>query len=374
MKFLRLITRKFLLTVNIITVAVFILACLAPFINPAYYWPLSFLGLAFPFILLLVAAFLLFWLLIQPKYALFSFIALLIGWKSIAVFFAFNHADKPAVPTPGSINIMSYNVRYFKTFEGNGSGDKKLRSDIMQLIRDQRPDILCLQEFYTSENPKDYDNREYISQTMNLPYRYFSSDYNFKNNHSGVIIFSRYPVIRAQKLKLMQESPSESVVFADLVKGSDTIRVFTMHLQSIYLNKKDLETLDKLKLRQDTGFVGSRTILQKIRKAFVKRGGQAVTVAAEIRQSPYPVIVCGDFNDTPNSYAYFKIRDGLQDAFLSKGFGIGATYAGISPTLRIDYIFLGRRIRVNYFERIRRELSDHYPIVANVSLTPGGRR
>ncbi len=96
-----------------------------------------------------------------------------------------------------------------------------------------------------------------------------------------------------------------------------------------------------------------------------------MTVADEIRQSPYPVMVCGDFNDTPNSYAYFKIRDGLQDAFHSKGFGIGATYAGISPTLRIDYIFLDRRFRVNYFDRIRKELSDDYPILANVSLNAG---
>lgn len=347
----------------------FILACLAPFVNPGRYWPVSFLGLGFPLILLLTAGFLVFWLLFDVKYSLLSVIALLIGWKSISVFFAFNKPVNPASSLPAnSINVMSYNVRYFKTFEGNGSRDKQLRMDILQLIHDKRPDILCLQEFYTSENPKDFNNREYISRTMDLPYRYFSSDYNFKNNHSGVIIFSRYPIIGAQKLKLMPESPSESVVYADVVKGMDTLRVFTLHLQSIYLNKKDLEILDKLKLRQDTGFVGSKTILQKIRKAFIKRGRQALTVASEIRQSPYPVILCGDFNDTPNSYAYFKIRGGLRDAFLEKGFGIGATYAGISPTLRIDYIFSDPRFKVNRFEKIHRELSDHYPILANISL------
>ena len=372
MYFLRLLTQKLLLVVNIITVLLFLLACLVPYIGSDRFWPVSFLGLAFPFIFLVVFAFLIFWLFFRAKYCLVSLVALLIGWKSTAVLFAF-HPIGNDIPRGVSRNdyftVMSYNVRYFKNFDYSASQNDALRKKIMDLMKKQDPDILCLQEFYTSENPHDNDNKAAISANLHLPYRYFSSDHNYENNHSGVILFSRYPIIRTAKVRLLEHSSYESAIYADIVRnGTDTFRIFTVHLQSVYLNHKDLEGLQKVKLQEDTGFVASQVILGKLRKAFRKRERQAQTVAAEIRQSPYPVILCGDFNDTPSSYTYFKIRGNLQDAFLKKGFGIGRTYSGIAPTLRIDYIFASPSFTIYSFKRIKQVLSDHYPIVANIGI------
>jgi endonuclease/exonuclease/phosphatase family metal-dependent hydrolase len=374
---LRLLAKKILLLLNVLAVLVFLVACLVPYIGPDRFWPISFLGLAFPYILMVVAAFFVFWLIFRTKYSFLSLIALILGWKSISVLFAFHPGSAPPAKDPADqMTVMSYNVRYFKDFDYSPAKNARLRTKIMTLIRGQHPDILCLQEFYTSENPHDDDNKAYLSKELHLPYRYFSSDHNFENNHSGVILFSRYPIIHTAKVKLLEHSTEESAVYADIVRGRrDTFRLFTVHLQSVYLSHKDLAGLQKMKMQEDTGFQASRVILGKLRKAFLKREHQAQKVAEEISQSPYPVILCGDFNDTPNSYAYFKIRGGMQDAFLKRGFGIGRTYSGIAPTLRIDYIFASPVFTIHSFNRIKRVLSDHYPIIAQLSLKkdePGG--
>jgi endonuclease/exonuclease/phosphatase family metal-dependent hydrolase len=84
--------------------------------------------------------------------------------------------------------------------------------------------------------------------------------------------------------------------------------------------------------------------------------------------SPHPYLLCADLNDVPNSYAYATVRGGLQDAFLKKGFGIGRTFTGLSPTLRIDYIFANDQFRIKQFNRVAKNLSDHYMLVADVEL------
>lgn len=370
MRFLKRFTRRLLLLINILVAAVFIFTSFTvPNLSAESFWPVSFLGLFFPVTLALVLFFFLFWLVFYIKYSLLSLISVMICWKFVSVFFAFHPFVKSQeLNRETSMTVMSYNVRYFKDFNHTLRENARLRNDIMNLIEQQDPDILCLQEFYTSENPNDFDNKTYVSQKMNLPYRYFSSDHNYQNNHSGVIIFSRYPVIGAGKIKLLKNSERESAVFADVIKGRDTIRIFTVHLQSIYLNRKDLRSIKNIKLQEDSDLVASKRILGKLRRAFIKREQQANIVSEKIRESRYPVILCGDFNDPPNSYAYFKIKGDLQDAFLKKGFGIGRTYSGISPTLRIDYIFTSPVFKINKFYTIKKALSDHYPIVAEVTI------
>lgn len=372
MYLLRLLTRKFLFIINIIVVVGFLLACLGSSVGPGRFWPLSFLGLAFPYILVVVLAFFLFWLIFHTRYSLVSLGTMILGWKSIAALFAFHPFAAPFTTEKNrAMTVMSYNVRYFKDFDFSPARNAALRQKILDLIKKQQPDILCLQEFYTSENPNDNDNKADLSFELGLPYRFFSSDHNYENNHSGVILFSKYPIIHKEKIKLLDDDSGESAIYADVVTHpGDTIRIFTLHLQSIYLSHKDLTGIKKVKMQEDTGFAASRVILGKLRKAFVKRGRQAETMASEIKKSPYPVIVCGDFNDTPNSYAYFKIRGSLQDAFLKKGFGLGRTYSGISPTLRIDYIFASADFTIHSFKSVKRALSDHYPIMTEISRKP----
>jgi endonuclease/exonuclease/phosphatase family metal-dependent hydrolase len=151
------------------------------------------------------------------------------------------------------------------------------------------------------------------------------------------------------------------------VRDNDTFRIINMHLASYRFNERDYRSIEKIRKQEDTGLVATRNIVQKMRDAYVGRSRQADIVAAFIKTSPYPVIVCGDFNDTPASYTYFTIRGPLQDAFLRKGSGIGRTYAGLAPTLRIDYIFADKSFKINSFRKINSGLSDHYPVIANLS-------
>lgn len=352
-----------------IIVIIFLIGCAVPFIPSDRFWPISFFGLVLPYFFFLSLIFLLFWVVFNPKYCLVSLIPMLIGWKSIAAFFAF-HANSTYTADPAnSMTVMSYNVRYFKDFTFSTLENAILRGRIMSLIKENNPDILCLQEFYTVDNSTGNNNIHAISEEMNLPYTFFNNAHSFQDRHAGVALFSKYPIIRTVKVGLTAEDKGSSAIAADIVKNkNDTFRVITFHLQSIYLNRRDLQGLQKLMHQEDTGLVASKVIVGKLRKAFLKRDQQANTISGLIRESPYPVIVCGDFNDTPNSYAYFKIRGNLQDAFLKKGFGLGRTYSAIAPTLRIDYILTSPSFTIRSFRCIRKILSDHYPVVS--TMTP----
>ncbi len=370
MKFLRLFTKGFFLTVNFGVVLLFLVACLAPYLSPSYFWPISFITLGFPFLLLLLVLFFICWLVFDYRYALLPLIALLLGWKSISSFIAFNMpaTDKQVVNNPDNLNVMSYNVSQFGLYREKDS--KYTRQAMFALIKKQQLDIACFQDFYTSEKKNDFNNREDISREMQLPYRYFSSDFNRDGmQHWGSIIFSRYPIIAADKVKMSAGPKSESLIYADIVRNGDTIRIINMHLESYRFNQKDYYSIEKIKKQEDTGLVATKGIVQKMRDAYIRRSQQADIVGDFIKQSPYPVIVCGDFNDTPASYTYFTIKGQLQDAFLKKGSGIGRTFGGLAPTLRIDYIFVEPGFRVNSFRKINSDLSDHYPVMVNLSTS-----
>jgi len=366
---LRLFTKGFFLTVNVIVLVLFLVACLAPFVSPERWWPISFITLLFPALLLILILFFFCWLLFDYKYILLPLLGIVIGWKSITAFIAFNlPTTKKQFASPvGSINVMSYNVSQFGLYREKDS--KYNRQAMFALIKKQSLDVVCFQDFYTSEKKNDFNNREDISREMQLPYRFFSSDFNRDGmQHWGSIIYSRYPIIKSDKLKMSSGPLSESLIYADIVKEEDTIRIINMHLASYRFNERDYRFIEKIKKQEDSGLVATRNIIEKMRDAYVGRSRQADIVGAFIKTSPYPVIVCGDFNDTPASYTYFTIRGSMQDAFLKKGSGIGRTFGGLAPTLRIDYIFTDNSFNINSFRKINSDLSDHYPVIANLTL------
>ncbi|MET3875105.1 endonuclease/exonuclease/phosphatase family metal-dependent hydrolase [Chitinophaga sp. OAE865] len=373
MRFLRLFTKGFFLIINFAVVLLFLAACMAPYISPAWFWPISFITLAFPFLLGILVIFLVGWLFFNYRYALLSLIALLLGWKSISAFVAFKMpAGNKAVTGGNTLTVMSYNVSQFGLYREKDS--KYNRQAMFAMIKKQELDIACFQDFYTSEKKNDFNNREDISREMELPYRYFSSDFNRDGmQHWGSIIYSRFPIIASDKVKMSDGPRSESLIYADIVKNQDTLRIINMHLESYRFNEKDYSAIRKIKNQEDTGLKATKSIIQKMRDAYIRRSQQADIVGNFIQQSPYPVIVCGDFNDTPASYTYFTIKGDLQDAFLQKGFGIGRTFTGLAPTLRIDYVFVSNHFKVNSFRKINSDLSDHYPVITNLSLIGSGK-
>ena len=157
------------------------------------------------------------------------------------------------------------------------------------------------------------------------------------------------------------------LIHADLKVNNDTIRVYATHLQSLQLGKADYARIENVKAG-DSIIGSSKGILSKIKKGFTNRSIQVNMVKDVLAVSPHPILFCGDLNDIPNSYTYRTVKGNMQDAFLKKGFGIGRTYSGLSPTLRIDYIFADKNFRIKQFNRIVKNLSDHYMLVADVEL------
>ncbi len=372
---LRTITRRTLIVINIITAIFFLLSSLAPYVKPTDSWFISFLGLGFPFLLVMLAGFVFLWLILKLRMVWLSLIVLLLGYNSIRVFWAFNTPSSfKYEKTPGTIRIASWNVARFLEWKRNNSEKSKTRLKILDQIKTQNPDILCLQEFFYSPDSHFYNNIEEI-RAMGYPYFYFSKDPDGDLQFIGVIIFSKYPMIDTGMVRYFRPSMPEALVHADIKVNNDTIRVFTTHLQSVQFRKRDYDAIEEIKQTEDSLFINSKTVLSKLKKAMKYRSTQADVVRQILDDSPYPTLFCGDLNDIPNSRTYFTVRGNMQDAFLEKGFGIGRTYSSLSPTLRIDYIFTDDHFKINQFTRIVKYFSDHFMLMADVEpLSLKGKR
>jgi endonuclease/exonuclease/phosphatase family metal-dependent hydrolase len=365
----RRFVKKSVIICNIVIAVVFLFACLAPYLNPQTWWFMSILGLGFPFLLLALILFLIFWLFIKRKYIFISIISMLIGWKSISLLFAVHQQIRFDYKKPADrLRIVTWNVARFIELKRNTNEGSQKRLKMMELLKQQNADVLCLQEIHTSIAPAYYNNIEYIQKELGYPYFYFTYEIDTKDHWYSSIIFSRLPMIDTGRNYYPKPGITEVLLHADLKFNNDTIRVFNTHLQSVLFEKSDYDKIAKLE-KGDEGFVSnSRSIFSKIKRGASVRGRQADKVKEVLQQSTYPVLFTGDLNDVPTSYTYSTIRGNMQDAFLQKGLGIGRTFASLSPTLRIDYIFADKNFSILQYKKYVKDLSDHYMQVADVKL------
>ena len=146
--------------------------------------------------------------------------------------------------------------------------------------------------------------------------------------------------------------------------GNDTVRIYNMHLQSIAFAPNDYKYIEDLQSDvENEDIERSKNILRRLKLAFIKRAKQSELISASISSCHFPIIVCGDFNDTPASYTYHTISQNLNDAFVESGNGLGRSYVGKFPSFRIDYILHSDKFKAHNFKTIREELSDHFPVV-----------
>lgn len=365
-------TKRFFILLNAGIAFFFLLACLAPYLNPQKWWFISFLGIGFPFLLVAVILFMFAWLFVKRKFAIISAVSLLLSIKSVSVFFAFHPGSGfDYQKKAGSVRVASWNVARFIEMKRNNNKGSQVRLKMMDLIGQQDADIFCMQEFFHSNDSAWYPNLEYIRHRFNYPYYYYSHDNDGDKHFIGNVIFSRYPIIDSGMVRYPRPALPESLMHADIKVNDDTIRVYTTHLQSLQFQKSDYEKIEKIEEADKDMVSDSKTIFSKLRRGIAYRKIQSEIVRQVLNDSPYPYLFCGDMNDVPNSYTYFTIKGGLQDAFLKKGFGIGRTFSALSPTLRIDYIFAHNDFEIEQFNRIVKNYSDHYMIMADVHLKHG---
>ncbi|HEY6975935.1 MAG TPA: endonuclease/exonuclease/phosphatase family protein [Chitinophagaceae bacterium] len=368
---IRRFAKWFFISLNILVCIVFLLACLSPFLNSSK-WPfISFLALGIPYLAVLLIFLTIFWLIIKPVRALISIVTLLIGWKQLTVICAwhtsrtFNNENK----NDSVLRVITWNVRGMYGLSKNSYTQIRDRSEIGELVSRLNPDIVCLQEF----NNSTYKNSPYANNiglfTGKCPYYFFSKDIKNSNGryYAGSILFSKFPIVDSGKIKFPGTS-AESLIYADIVKDKDTIRIFTTHLQSFQFTQSDYAQMEKIKDPDRQAIQASENIYSKMKLAYRSRGVQTDMVRKATDKCSHASIVCGDFNDVPNSYTYFKIRGNRQDAFLASSFGVGRTYNALAPTLRIDYILPDDRFNILQFDLIDEGLSDHHLLVSDVSL------
>lgn len=366
----RRITKIIFIILNILAAVLFLLACVASGFDPVEWWMIALLGLAFGYIFITLIAFILFWLVIKPRFILISLVPMLIGYKSIAVFFALQVSEKINYQKPAHVlRVAHWNVARFVEWKRNNNRGSQVRLKMMDQIKEQNADVLCLQEFFTATDTAYYNNLQHMLKEVGYPYYYFAWRNDGEKQWFGNAIFSRQPIVDSGRLNFPHERYPETLLHADILFNRDTVRVYTTHLASLRFRKADYETIEELKGRQRVPLQNSKGIFGKIRRAMWQRKEQAHLINEVVSNDPYPIVLTGDFNDVPNSYAYAVIKgDQFQDVFLKKGLGIGRTFNAISPTLRIDYIFATKDFEVLQFNRIVKDFSDHYMLVTDLQL------
>lgn len=372
-KFVRKFTKRIFIISNCILVVLFLLACLNIFLNPQQWWFVAVLGLAFPFLLVLMIAFVVLWAVFRSRWIILPVVALILAFTNIRAAIAFHFASSfDNVKDSGSLRVMTWNVMWFDEQTKADKSQKSKRREMIDIIAQQGADVLCFQEFFQGNKEKKV-NLDNISEIVQLgyPYYVFAKDYaiGYGKYYAGVAIFSKYPISDSSRLEYPGKKPeraAESLISADILFQGTPIRIYTTHLQSNLLKKDDYRSIEIIRNAEDSIMEASKSLLRKLKTAYRLRGEQAEMVRKAIDQSPHPELVCGDFNDVPNSYTYFKIKGDRQDAFIARGSGIGRTYSNISPTLRIDYILASKKFTIQQVKRLVLPYSDHYPVVADL--------
>ena len=343
-------TYHLLLYANIALVMLTILSGLASFVNPHDFWLFSFLGLIFPVLILINIVFIVFWCIKKLRYSLFSLVCLFLFYQQIFNSFAF-HLPDDTMEQLHDFTIMSYNTSNFRhNVKGKTAIIKKRKEAIQFISSDVHPDILCTQEM--------------SNYNANLLLKKLNNYYVHRFPHRGTMIFSSFPIIKKGEIDF--NTQTNSCLWADIKIYDDTLRVYSVHLQSNKISKDANTLINESNKNKDWHKI--KTILKNYKKYSISRAQQADMILQHTKRSPYPVLICGDLNDTPQSYTYKTIKNNLQDAFIEKGIGLGVSFGGAIPGLRIDYIFPHPSIQVLAYHKYKNKFSDHYPIWARLKV------
>ncbi len=348
----------------LVTAILLIICILSQLLSPATFWPLAFFGLMFPALIVIQIVFLVIFLLLRSKAFILPVVMILAGWNSITATFQFPIRSTTISSGSNSIKVMTYNVRLFDIAHYWSTLNDQ-REGVLGYVEDLKPDILCFQEFAVQDPGKF--SLDFIKARLSmLPYS--AVEYNFTNQtrKHGLAIFSRFPIISTGHEHFADTK--NMMLFCDLLIGSDTIRVYNNHLESIHFDRDEFQWIDttanKTRITRDK----VTEIADRMKGAYIKRAAQADQVRNNIDNSPYKVIVCGDFNDTPVSYATHTIGKNLYDSFRSGGKWLGITFPNIKAPLRIDYILHSKEMVSSGYRIGKVKFSDHRPVSCNIAL------
>lgn len=342
---------KLLFWCNSLVAFLLVLSFVLPYIPPKSFPTLSLLSLLVSPLIQLNLLFAVFWLIKFKKTVFVSAIPLLIAYFFFNPFIQNN--DEIAADTLHSskqLKILSYNVRLFNAYEADDK--KRVETFYLQkIITEDAPDIICIQEYY-----KDHtiDFSTYPYQFIHFKEKPWTKIGELQN--LGHAIFSKYPLLNKGSFDFKETY--NNTIYTDVVVAEDTLRLYNVHLQSMGV----LASVSQLQEADAT------MITNKMSSRFVKQQYHVETIKAHQQASPYPTILAGDFNNTAYSYSYHFMMDHMQDAFIEKGNGLGTTFSFDGYPMRIDFIMAQQGLQVVTFKTLAKSFSDHYPILATISV------
>ena len=344
---------------NIATILLMLLAGYSDRLNPEQHPILSVLGMTFPVFLLVNLLFLFVWLTIKWKKAWIPIAGFAAAYMPITLFMPVNMRQE--VPE-GAIKLISYNVC---TYGGNYKYENGFETVFSYLER-QKADIVCLQEDVDS-----WRRYVFIKYAKIYPYNDTTMLHNNAFTYNCVGIHTRFPIIR--KERIWYPSNTNGSVAYYLNTGKDTLLVINNHLEGTHLSESERNNYKRMlrgKMERDTAKAESMFLIEKLGNNNAKRAVQADIVHRYIEEHrQYPTIVCGDFNDTPISYARRTIAQGLTDCFQTTGRGLGLSYNQKGFYFRIDHILCSPDLQpYNCQVDDEMDASDHYPIICHLKM------
>ena len=339
---------------NVATVITMLLVGFSDRLNPADHPLLSTAGMAFPIFLLVNMAFLFFWLIFKWRMIWIPVVGFVCAYVPISIYMPIN--VKQEVPE-GALKLVSYNVC---TYGGNYKYENGFETVLKYLV-EQKADIVCVQE--------DVDTwRRYVFREYQKHWAYNDTMVIANNPQSfnALGIHTRFPIIKRERIPYASVANGSAAWW--LKVDGDTLIVVNNHFESCHLSSDDraqYRQIIKGELPRDSMRSESKLLLIKLAEANAARSGQIRTVLRYVEEhSQYPIIVCGDFNDSPISYSRHTMGERLTDCFKETGRGIGLSYNQKAFSLRIDHIFCSQQLQpYNCKVDDKMDASDHYPIL-----------
>ena len=330
---------KILYFINSLLTTLLLLSFLLPYISPKTIPAFAILSLFVPILIILNIAFSIYWLLKLKKQFLLSFVILIVGWLYTSPFYKISSINSSL---NSDLKVMSYNVKTFDFFtKKKETQTNKTSQNGFDFINAQDLDVLVLQEYYQSKN-----------NNFSFPYKYVKL--KSKNSNYGMAIYSKYKIINSGSLNL--KSSGNNIIFADILKEKDTIRIYNTHFESLRIKPNE----------ENFGEENSEKLIERVSTSFKKQAAQTSLFLNHEQQWKGKKIICGDFNNTAYSWMYHTIFKNKKDAFIEAGKGFGKTYNYWFP-LRIDFILTDKNAIINQFLTFSKEYSDHFPIQAKIN-------
>jgi len=337
-----------------------ILTYLSVYINPEKFWFFTLIGLSYPFLLIINLLLTFYWVIRWKRLVLIPLLAIILGASHLLNFIQLPFGKKSKESISYDIKVLSYNVNLFRLYAW--SDKTPTFPKISEFLKSNKVDIACFQEFYTLDGKLSEDMiKNMLSMNSHIEYIVKS-----KRTGYGIATFSKYPIVNEGEIEF--ENTSNACIFTDIVKGNDTIRIYNCHLQSLRLKERNLSFLLNQNHKEESNTVSElKDISFKFRDALKKRAQQVNRIKADVKNCRYPVIICGDFNDSPVSYTYHEMTRNMFDSFKEVGKGFANTYVRFFP-YRIDYILFSKELEATSFSSPRVDYSDHYPVLTSFTI------